>query len=305
MKKDKKDFAIIEFSAWPGFLIQKLVTESQRFIASSIDVKTLAEMEEEFHALLFQINLSDISVFPFSNNVSFSQICSSKLLILNKDLVDITKRNVYKLLEKIGLPSLEVERFGSAEEELFVKSNLNWGGELEKGFDPEFQKAIGFSASEKTISSSSDYYVIKRKDLSPHLWDKKDIVIEKYISNSEDKFCRLYGCGESFVLVHAYSPHHIKKLQGYEQDYNIFFTKEDLENKSIDIPEDLLNLIKKFHFNLEVDFYCLDIVYDDNLFFYVIDINTTPNISQMILPAELSNFLKLGLKRKILSKVLV
>jgi len=64
------------------------------------------------------------------------------------------------------------------------------------------------------------YRTVERRMLQKDLWTNPAIVIEKYITNSEESFYRVYFSGKQIVIVKAFAPRIIKKLSGDPRDTN-------------------------------------------------------------------------------------
>ncbi|MEM7428912.1 MAG: hypothetical protein AAF441_22725 [Pseudomonadota bacterium] len=289
---------IYEWRAWTGFLISSLVEEQCRLCASPEDDISHLEpaLRPGIEAVLFQINLSESANFPLGRAKLITALENKGIKVLNKNIDDITKRNLHVLLSKAGISTAKASKAGDPEEILFVKSNLNWGGEVEHTLCPSLRDHYGPASSGSRITQHDQYYTIRRKDVTKDIWADRSLFIERYIDNTEDAFYRIYGCGASIVVVKAHARGLIKKINNHPLDINYFFERQKIIEEKTQLPESLQNVLRKFLTDFEIDYFCLDIVHDTQEYF-IIDLNLTPYLGPGGANPEASAFLIRGLRR--------
>lgn len=266
---------IYHWHAWKGFLISHLVADYCQVEAKYDDgIQDLeVHLTPNILAVLFQVNLSCVSYFPAQRQQLIDAMKKRNILVLNTEIEDITKRNLYHLLERAGLKTTKANQTGAAEQLLFIKSNLNCGGVAEQRLPADLQKKL--LPEDAILGRGDDYFMLKRSDICPELWKNTNIVIENYIYNHENSFFRVYGFGDSIVVVKAHSNGLIKKISGDDRDCNIFLRKQQLISQRVELPTALQATIKTFITHYPLNYFCLDIIHDTHDY-YIIDLNLTP-----------------------------
>ena len=287
---------VYEWEAWEGFLISHLMADYCRIPATFEDTCQTVEryLSPNIKAVLLQVNLSRQTGFPQQRQAIIDDLKSRQIKVLNEHVVDITKSALHQLLAKAGINTIRADITVDPEVPLFVKSNLNWGGEVEQRLPKQIRHTL-FGEQPRSITAFNQYYVTTRAKLDPTAWQDDSIVIEKYISNHEDSFYRVYGFGEALVVVKAHNNSLIKKISGDQRDYNLYINKHDLQSMSADIPDNLQTLLLVFLNNIDIDYFCLDIVHDMKNF-YIVDMNTTPYSGSRQQVTKACNFLCQGAK---------
>ncbi len=288
---------VYEWEAWEGFLINHLMADYCRIPASYDDTWQTVEryLSPNIKAVLLQINLSRQEGFPQHRQQLIDGLKDRQIKVLNEHVTDITKSGLHQLLDEAGINSTRADMTVDPEAPLFVKSNLNWGGEVEQRLPKQIRQEL-FGDQQRSITAFDQYYVTTRARLDPDTWEDDSVVIEKYISNPEDSFYRVYGFGEAMVVVKAHNNSLIKKISGDQRDYNLYIDKHGLQSINVDIPDNLQSLLLKFLDNIDIDYFCLDIVHDmEN--FYIVDMNTTPYSGTRQQVSKACNFLCQGAKK--------
>ncbi len=292
----RANILVYEWEAWEGFLISHLVADYCRIPAAYEDTEqTVARyLSPNIKAVLLQINLSRQAGFPRQRQDLIACLKDRRIKVLNEQVTDITKANLHRLLAAAGINSVRADIDGDPDEPLFVKSNLNYGGEVEQRL-PAAVRSTLFGEGQRRITAYDQYYRTSRAKLDPAIWRDESVVIERYISNSEDSFYRVYGFGDSLVVVKAHNNKLIKKISGDQRDHNLFIRGDDLASLSAELPGNLQTLLLAFLNNIEVDYFCLDIVHDTENF-YIVDMNTTPYSGTGRQVAKACDFLCQGAK---------
>jgi len=295
--------AIIEWEAWNNYLLPYIFPDSQRItidlLTTDYSTENLSRIIDSYDYLSLQINLSLISNLPFIK-------CLDKLpshyrcRIINYYVRNITKLNMHAHLTRIGLRSTKAEREGNTNAELFVKTNLNYGGEKEKKIKKLYiDRTNIFTYLDPLISnemSSREYFLTRRRCIPELLWSEPSLIIEDFIQNRDNSFHRVYFGGSRVVLIEAYSESLIKKVDGDSRNINyVFDVRESCREYKDELSEDLIKSIISFIYNTRIDFGSIDILHNDNQEYFIVDINQTPFAGSQSPEEELCIYLREGL----------
>ena len=295
--------AVLEWRAWEGFLLTHVLGDD----AERIEVDPFRELPSElfdricdsFKTVCFQINLSVRSRLPLRVRDLTNMFVERSVFVVNGFVQDIRKSSLQTHLEVIGLPSVKVAQSGPSHEVLFVKTDLNYGGDLERWLPPESIAAAGFEHLVSPDIKGAYYYkTVIREMLSAEIWNDPAITIEKYVSNIENSFYRVYFSGERIIIVKAFSPGVIKKLSNDPRDTNFVTDLNHLKTGTDELEElsaTLKRNIATFIEQTAVEFGCLDIVHDGYDNHYIIDLNLTPYAGRNRIDSFLTDFLRAGL----------
>lgn len=294
--------AVLEWRAWEGFLLTHVLGAD----AERIEVDPFRELPSEqfdricdsFTTVCFQINLSVRSRLPLRVRDLTNMFVERGVFVVNGFVQDIRKSTLQTHLEAIGLPSVKVTPSGPSHEVLFVKTDLNYGGDLERWLPPESIAAGGFEHLVSPHIRGAYYYrTALREMLTAEIWDDPAIVVEKYVSNAENSFYRVYFSGERVIIVQAFSTGIIKKLSQDPRDTNYVSDLDHLKagTDELELSAALKRDVAKFIEQTAVEFGCLDIVHDGNDNHYIIDLNLTPYAGRYPIDPFLTEFLRFGI----------
>lgn len=294
--------AVLEWRAWEGFLLTHVLGDD----AERIEVDPFRELPSEevdricdsFATVCFQINLSVRGRLPLRIRDLTNRFIERGVFVVNGFVQDIRKSSLQTHLETIGLGSVKVTPSGSSHEVLIVKTDLNYGGDLERHLPPESIAAAGFeNLISPEIKGAYYYKIVLREMLPPEIWNDPAITIEKYIDNAENSFYRVYFSGERVIIVKAYAARIIKKLSNDPRDTNYVTDLEHLKagTDRLELSENLKRYLVTFLEQTAVEFGCLDIVHDGNDNYYIIDLNLTPYAGRRTIDPFLTKFLREGL----------
>jgi hypothetical protein len=299
-KSDK--VAVLEWRAWDGFLLthvlgdQGVRIETDPF--SEFPSSVFDRLCESVSVVCFQINLSVRSRLPLRIRDFTNRLVERGVYVVNGLVQDIRKSTLQAHLESIGLPSLRTTSSGPADELLFVKTNLNYGGDLERWLPPEHIAAVGLELLISTDIGGAYYYkTVERGMLQEDIWKDPAIVVEKYITNFEDSFYRVYFSGQQIIIVKAFAPGIIKKLSSDPRDTNFVTDLEHLKagTDDLSISTTLKLDVATFVEKTPVEFGCIDIVHDGHDRHYIVDLNLTPYAGKRVADAFLIDFLRAGI----------
>lgn len=293
--------AVLEWRAWNGFLLAHVLGDA----AAPFETDPFKEFPpaqfdricDSFKTVCFQINLSVRGRLPLRIRDLTDRFVERGVYVVNGLVQDIRKSTLHAHLEAIGLPSLKAAPTGSPGEILFVKTDLNYGGELERWLPPESIAAGGLERLVAHDFGAYHYTTVKRGELQEDVWTDPALVVEKYVANAEDSFYRVYFSGKQVIIVKAFAPRVIKKLSDDPRDTNFVSDLEHLEagTDKLPISRALKRDVATFVANTPVEFGSIDIVHDGRGAHYVIDLNLTPYAGEREHDAFLTNFLRLGI----------
>ncbi|HST51369.1 MAG TPA: hypothetical protein VLJ61_05100 [Pyrinomonadaceae bacterium] len=293
--------AILEWQAWDGFLLKHVLGER----AARIETDPFREFPSEqferlcdsFTTVCFQINLSVRGRLPLRARDLTNRFVERGIYVVNGLVQDIRKSTLHAHLEAIGLPSLKAARYGCSDEILFVKTALNYGGDLERWLPPESIAAVGLEHLISTDVGAYRYKTVERGMLQESVWTDEALVVEKYVANEENSFYRIYFSGNQVIIVKAFAPGIIKKLSNDPRDTNFVTDLEHLKagTDELSISAALKRDVTAFVENTPVEFGCIDIVHDGHDKHYVVDLNLTPYAGTRVYDDFLNSFLRLGI----------
>lgn len=292
---------VIEWRAWDGFLLAHVLGDD----ALRIETDPFREFPSgQFNRVCdsvtnvcFQINLSVRGRLPLRIRDLTNRFLERGVYVVNGFVQDIRKSTLHSHLEAIGLSSPKAAPSGSADEILFVKTDLNYGGEFERCLPPESVAAGGLEHLISPDMGAYYYKAVERGMLQEELWTDPTLVVEKYVTNSEDSFYRVYFSGKQVIIVKAFAAGLIKKLSNDERDTNFVTDLESLSAGTDNLPisATLRRDVATFVKNTPVEFGCIDIVHDGHDQHYIIDLNLTPYAGTRVPDVYLSDFLRLGI----------
>jgi hypothetical protein len=298
---DEGAVAVLEWRAWDGFLLSHVLGENALRIEtdpfSEFPATEFDRICDSCASVCFQINLSVRGQLPLPIRDLTNRFGERGVHVVNGLVQDIRKSTLHAHLEAIGLRSLKAAPSGSANELLFVKTNLNYGGELERWLP---RKNIAAARFEHLISpdiGAYHYRIAKRGELPAELWTDPAIVIEKYVNNRKNSFYRAYFSGKQIIIVECFSPGVIKKMSGDPRDTNFVTDLEHLQagTDCLELSAALKRDVATFVERTPVEFGCVDIVHDGRDNHYVIDLNLTPYAGNRPYDPYLTDFLRCGI----------
>jgi hypothetical protein len=293
--------AVLEWRAWNGFLLSHVLGENAvRIETDPFGKLPSAQFDricESCSTVCFQINLSVRSQLPLSIGELTDRFRKRGVYVVNGLVQDIRKSTLHWHLEVIGISSAKAAPSGYADEVLFVKTNLNYGGELERWLPAENIAAGGLEHLVSNDIGPYHYQTVKRGMIEEGIWTDPSMVVERYVTNDDNSFYRVYFSGGQVIIVKAFAQGIIKKLSGDSRDTNFVTDIESLKAGTDDLPlsETLRHDVSTFVEHTPVEFGCIDIVHDGQDNHYIIDLNLTPYAGTRTHDPFLTNFLRMGI----------
>jgi hypothetical protein len=299
--EDATAVGVLEWRAWDGFLLSHVLGDRgvriQTDPFSKFPSVQFDRICDSFPAVCFQINLSVRRLLPLRTRKLSDRFRERGVHVVNGIVQDIRKSSLHAHLETVGLPSLKAAPSGADDEILFVKTDLNYGGELERWLPAENIATCGFEHLISREVGAYRYRTVERRMLQKDVWSDPAIVVERYVTNPEDSFYRVYFSGKQVIIVKAFAPRIIKKLSGDPRDTNYVTDLEHIK-AGTDHPELNANLkrtVATFVEKTAVEFGSIDIVHDGQDNHYIIDLNLTPYAGTRTHDPFLTNFLRMGI----------
>jgi len=293
--------AVLEWQAWTGFLLTHVLGDD----ALRIETDPFRELPsalfdsicDSCSTVCFQINLSVRRQLPLRIRDLTNRFTERGVYVVNGLVQDIRKSTLQSHLETIGLGSVKASLSGPSDEILFVKSDLNYGGDLERWLPAESIAAGGLENLVAPNFGAYHYRTVERGKLDPESWTNPAIVVERYITNEDNSLYRVYFSGQRIVIVKAYSPAIIKKLSDDHRDTNYVTDLEHLNagTDQLRMSKALKRYVATFVENTPVEFGCVDIMHDGHDNYFIVDLNLTPYAGKRVIDSFLTEFLRLGI----------
>ena len=294
---------MLEWGAWDGFLLPNLLGDTGVRIATD-PFRPLPEADFETvcrraTAVCFHINLSLRRRLPLEVEKLTERFAQRGLDVVNGRALDIRKSALHAHLEAIGLPSARATRNGAPDETLFLKTDLNYGGEPERWLPVDRLAETGLGELVSADLGPHSYRSVCRRDVPESAWTDPSLVVEKFVTNPEDSFFRVYFSGKQIVIVKAFARGAIKKLVDDPRDTNFVSDLEYLRDGSdrLALSARLKRDVVTFVDRTPADFGCIDIVHDGRDRHFVVDLNLTPYAGRHRRSTDLEAFLRLGITR--------
>jgi hypothetical protein len=131
------------------------------------------------------------------------------------------------------------------------------------------------------MKSPDDYFVSRRGDLAPDVWNDPTLVVERYVKNPLGRFFRVYVAVNAIVISEAYTDTLVKRMEGRIRRHNHFLWRQGERiyaesNAAADLPPRLLETAGAFLNRFHLDYGAVDVVENETGEFYEIDLNKTP-----------------------------
>jgi hypothetical protein len=293
--------AVLEWRAWEGFLLAHVLGDhAVRIETDPFREFPKAEFERicaNVATVCFQINLSVRRQLPIGVRDLAIRFRERGLYVVNGSVEDIRKSALHAHLEAVGLRSPKADPIGAPDERLFIKTDLNYGGDVERWLPPEIIMAAGLDRLISADLGAYNYRIAERSELPDAVWTDPAIVVERYVGNAEESFFRVYFAGKRIVIVKAFAPGIIKKMSNDPRDVNFLAELDSLKagDDRLPLSPALKQDVATFVATAPVEFGCIDIVHDGEDRHYVIDLNLTPYAGRGSSDPALTRFLRQGL----------
>jgi hypothetical protein len=273
---------VYDWSLWKPMLITNVCADARR-IGAKFDERPerlLRRLPRRADRVLVHLDISDDSPFIASAAGFSSALVAHGIEVLNCNVRDIRKRTVQSACMAYGLPSLIPTPTGPADELLIVKTDLNSGGVREQMLPGRVKKRFNLPPQAGVIKSPKGYFVSRRSQIAPELWKDQELVIEKYLTNPDGRFFRIYVMKSAIVISAGYSQDRLKRMGGDVRRQNHWFWRDRDSIAPFDadpkLPSALLRTLGVFIDRFDVDYAAIDVIESESGEFYIVDVNKTP-----------------------------
>lgn len=298
-KNDHYPVYIYDWKAWQGFLIPSMFNDAIKIEGKirQANADVFKHITSDCGYFLFHLNLTKTGFFFKDKEELVAGLKSKGLTPLNGQINDSSKQHLQKLCAQTGINVTRASVDGDENELLIIKTNFNHGGKPEKRLSwTEFRR---LRLGSDNYDNNVVYPVMERKKIKSKIWKDKNLIVEKYISNEENYFFRVYKLLDKIVISEVINHDLIKKMTPGIKRNNYYYDLNDIEilpgvnNKFNGLVKDIALLCQA----LNLDFGALDVVKSDDNEYYIIDVNTTPNWN-IHSPGEILDFLTGALRQK-------
>ena len=271
---------VYEWMAWRGFLASSLFPAATRLHAGFDDSveAVLGRIPPQATHFLFHLNMSVTTGFPASRAELLAELAARGIRTINDGVTDISKPAIQRACASLSLPSTLAARTMPSDTLVMIKSSLNAGGKTEKYLSPTVLAKLGMHLAENVVPE--DYKVMRAADVPPQWWDDPSLCIERYISNEQGRWHRVYVWQDRIVVREAINPNPVKKMGGDVKSRLLRFVLVEGRYRASEGsdagPERLLAHLAAFIPAIGLRFGTLDAVLNDDGEHYIIDVNTTP-----------------------------
>lgn len=210
----------------------------------------------------------------FSDRDSLVQsLADQGISLVNSRLVDVTKRNISRVNSECQFATLDLASTAEPDEMTIAKTNYNYGGYSERNISDQAKLYLGIGSQLSPIKRFDEYLVAPAREIPRHFWNDESIVIQKYVSNRWDIYLRVYIAGSQMVISAAKNPERVKKMSPGLPRKNWLLRRD---TNSDGFCKTISSMSWQFCDRIGLEFGALDIVFDDSLNPYIIDVNPTP-----------------------------
>jgi hypothetical protein len=277
------DICVYDWSGYKGSLLESLVPGARRIraILGQKPERLARRLPRSTRLLIVHLDISDNAPF-ISSAQEFGRVLSERgIEVLNHLLPDIRKRTVQACCQSYGLPCVAAEENGDKDEMLIVKTDLNSGGTREQQLSSGQKARFKLPASIGRLKGPAGYFVKRRGDLGADIWQDPDLVVERYMTNPQGRFYRVYFAGNAVVISEAYDQKPVKRMGGDIRRHNHLLWRQnerlhcDSDGGSTLSPA-LLRTAGVFAHRFQLDYGAIDVVESDSGEFHIVDVNKTP-----------------------------
>ena len=293
---------VYQWRAWNDFLIERLVPEA--FVVAAAFEHTvddvLPTLPSEVSAFLPHLACSVTTNFPVCRLELFSALESRSIRVLNRNVVDISKKALQACCTRAKLPTSLAAKEGDPEELVIVKTNSNFGGKNELTLSDGQRSSLGVRKHSKDVIKGPYQYLVRpRKEIPEGWWTDDNLIIETYIDNEKDIYYRCWITGDHLALIEMSNPARVKKMGKSRllRHWMINLKKEAEPTLSApDAPARMVDDLVVFKKHFALDFGSVDIVVDQDRVPYIIDVNSTPYYNTQLEVPGMTEHLAAGLR---------
>ena len=291
--------AVVEWSAWDRFLMPHIVDGATRIEVNPFEAAgrgAIVDLALAFDLVCFQINISVSYDLPLDLAGIASDLENKGVRLVNARCRDITKATLHRTLFGCGLPSLQLTAAPAVPCKVIVKSNLNYGGTVERRHATRLPKESIVARLLRGGMGPFSYRVECSTEVPASAFADDGLVVERYVENVEECIYRTYFAGDHRVVVKVHGTGPIKKVNGDNRDTNTAYSEDETAAAVELLPTEVVEIGSKLPRAMAVEFGCIDIVIDDDGHAFAVDINPTPSAGDAPPPREVLEYLRRGLQ---------
>jgi hypothetical protein len=271
---------VYEFQAWNSYLFPAIFPASIRIKAKVADdhhtiLKTVGTTPGYF---LFHLNLTNTSHFIRDRESLCHELLGREIKPLNNFITDTSKRYIQEVCSSANIKTCLADLSGDPDELLIIKTNRNYYGQAEESLLPEERKELSIEL--RPVDRKVIYRLFKRKEITGELWRREDYTIEKYITNKLHLFYRVYKLIDRLVITEVIDYGVVKKASAGMPRVHYFIDSNNISevHRGFDGAslQPLIQDIHAFCRHIRLDFGAIDVVRNDDLEYFIIDVNCTP-----------------------------
>lgn len=295
--------AIYEWDAWHQFMLTRMVPEATRVTARIGEdaAQVLDRVPLSADVFAFHLNLTHTSALPVDRSALLQAAAARGIVVLNGSVTDISKKAVQAQCRAYGLPTAQASRDGDPGEQLFIKTDLNFGGRAERQLEAE-QRSLAGSPPVSEVVPDWERYQLRRRDAIPAAWwDDPALAIERFIDNRLDHLYRVNFAGDHTVILRLTNPHAIKKILTSVARRDIYCRIPMLAAQRVRGVDPAVGVaVARYVERSGMDFGALEVIPDDVGHAYIIDVNSTCYGS--ILNVRILGYLRRGLQARVTAR---
>lgn len=275
---------------WPtlrGFYAAKVIPGCLKIRGKPTDTaeEVLARLPADVRGFLFHIVLTETGNFPSGRARLVEALEARGVRVWNARVTDISKRRVHAINTQAGLPCVLAPREGEDAEPLIVKTDRNYGGRAERGLTARQRRVLGLGDGSSLIRDPFDYKVLPRGKVPAAWWSDPDLVIERFITNPEQRHYRVALALNRCAFISGHCPRPIKKMDLSSDLRQDLLRRGEMHPA---LPPALLRTAYAFAEAFALDFGAVDLAADETGRFFVIDVASTPWLGRRPSPLEKS-----------------
>src|SRR5688572_8785976 len=209
-----KTWVLYQWLSDSGYFIQAIVPDFTPVPARLDDTlnDVLQAIPPAATHFAFHLNCTITERFPEERAALVEALRTRGVQVLNAGATDISKQRVQRLTAELGLNTVTATREGDPNEMVIVKTDLNFGGDSEWALSDEQRAGLGIREGSDIIWKPNHYRVIPRKEVEAPWWTDPRLVCERFITNREERWYRVFQFLDRLAVCELSNPNQIKKV---------------------------------------------------------------------------------------------
>ncbi len=283
---------IYDWNGSPEFLLFRTLPGSRVLTASIAQPwrDVALQMNPQCKFFFFHLNATLTSGFVEGRDELTGELSHRGIRCFNAAATSVSKRLLHATCLRLGLPASLTSQEGDPDELVIVKTNMNAGGEIEYRMLAKERAALGIEEPSQTLMSLREtllarrvsvqnmYPVLPRKSVPVEWWNDSQLVVERFIENREQRFCRIHFFLDQISVANAICRTTVKKLPYCDACTHYHFHGNSPVSGSMpeDLPAGLVPAARAVWEAMQLEFGAVDAVFDDDSRFFFVDMNHTP-----------------------------